>query len=121
MDENTNRGKKEKLEIICKKGNDMNELTNLLNRVCTIQNILLYLVGINLLAFLAMWIDKRKAQYGKWRIKEMTLLILALLGGTIGGIVGMYTFHHKTKKPQFFIGFPVILICQIVCLIMQWI
>jgi len=92
-----------------------------LSTIFSIQNIALYLLFINILAFLAMWIDKRKAKYGKWRIKEMTLLILALLGGSIGGILGMYTFHHKTKKPQFYIGFPVILVCQIVLIVMQWI
>lgn len=75
---------------------------------------IIYLIIINLIAFLSMYIDKRKAKYGKWRIKEYTLFILALIGGSIGSIIGMYTFRHKTKKAGFFIGFPLILILQIV-------
>ena len=74
---------------------------------------IIYLIIINLIAFLAMYIDKRRAKYGKWRIKEHTLFILAILGGSIGAIVGMYTFRHKTKKAKFYIGFPLILICEI--------
>lgn len=64
-----------------------------------------------------MYIDKRRAKYGKWRIKEYTLMIVALIGGSIGSIIGMYTFHHKTKKARFFIGFPFILIMQIILII----
>lgn len=81
---------------------------------------LIYLILINIIAFLAMYIDKRKAKYGKWRIPEQTLLILALIGGSIGAIAGMYTFRHKTKKLRFSIGFPVILILQIILLISVW-
>ena len=80
----------------------------------------IYLIVINVVAFLAMYIDKRKAKYGKWRIPEQTLLILALIGGSIGAIAGMYTFRHKTKKLRFSIGFPVILILQIILLISVW-
>ncbi len=79
---------------------------------------IIYLIIINLIAFLAMYIDKRRAKYGKWRIKEHTLFILAILGGSIGAIVGMYTFRHKTKKMRFVIGFPAILVCEIVLGIM---
>lgn len=79
--------------------------------------IIIYVVGINLIAFLAMYIDKRKAQKSRWRIKESTLFTLVLLGGGIGGIAGMYTFKHKTKKMQFVIGFPAILIIEIICII----
>lgn len=67
--------------------------------------IITYVIVINLIAFLAMYIDKKKAQKGKWRIKESTLFMLVLLGGGIGGIAGMYTFRHKTQKMQFVIGF----------------
>lgn len=74
---------------------------------------IIYLIIINIIAFLAMFIDKRKAKYGKWRIKEHTLFILALIGGSVGAIIGMYTFRHKTKKARFFIGFPVILIVEV--------
>ena len=74
---------------------------------------IIYLIIINIIAFFAMFIDKRKAKYGKWRIKEHTLFILALIGGSVGAIIGMYTFRHKTKKARFFIGFPVILIVEV--------
>ena len=74
---------------------------------------IIYLIVMNLIAFLAMYIDKKRAKYGKWRIKEHTVFVLALLGGSIGAIVGMYTFRHKTQKARFFIGFPAILIAEI--------
>lgn len=79
--------------------------------------IIIYVIAINLIAFLAMYIDKRRARNASWRIKESTLFTLVLLGGGIGGIAGMYTFRHKTKKMQFVIGFPAILIIEIVCII----
>lgn len=69
---------------------------------------------------MAMYIDKRKAKYGKWRIPEQTLLILAIIGGSIGAIAGMYIFRHKTKKLRFSVGFPVILILQIVLIFSIW-
>ena len=79
-----------------------------------IKNIIIYLIAINVIAFFAMWIDKVKAKHGNWRISEKGLFTLVLLGGGIGGIAGMYTFRHKTKKVYFTIGFPVILISEIV-------
>lgn len=82
-----------------------------------IKNITIYILGINLLAFIAMGLDKYKAKKGAWRTPESTLITLVLLGGGIGGIAGMYTFRHKTKKPSFFIGFPAILIIQIIVII----
>ena len=88
-----------------------------INNIFTIKNLIIYLVAINLIAFLAMLIDKKKAEKGKWRTKEATLLTLALIGGSIGEIIGMYVFHHKTQKPKFYIGFPTILITEIVLII----
>ena len=82
-----------------------------------IKYFIIYLVVINLIAFLAMYIDKRKAKYGKWRIPEQTLLVLAIIGGSIGAISGMYIFHHKTQKPRFYIGFPIIIILQILVIV----
>ena len=64
-----------------------------------------------------MFIDKKKAKRGRWRIKESTLLFLALIGGSIGEIIGMHVFHHKTQKPKFFIGVPVIIVLQILLII----
>lgn len=83
-------------------------------KIFTIQNIIIYLLIINVIAFLAMWLDKRKAEKGKWRISETTLLLLGVLGGSIGGMIGMYTFRHKTKKKRFTIGMPAILIIEII-------
>lgn len=88
-----------------------------MDNIFTIKSILIYLLVINLTTFLAMYIDKRKAKWGKWRTKESTLFTLVLLGGGIGGIAGMYIFRHKTKKTRFVIGFPAILIIEIICAI----
>lgn len=76
-----------------------------------------YILIINLVGFVAMYIDKKKAERNEWRIKEGTLLSIALLGGGIGGMIGMYKFRHKTKKLKFTIGFPTIIITQIVVII----
>lgn len=77
----------------------------------------IYLVAINLISFLTMYIDKKKAKKGKWRISEWTLFMLVILGGGIGGIAGMKVFRHKTKKAKFYIGFPAIVILQIALVI----
>ena len=87
------------------------------SNIFTLKNIIIYLLIINIIAFLAMFIDKKKAEKDRWRIKESTLLTLALIGGSIGAIVGMYTFHHKTKKPRFFIGIPVMIVLQILLIV----
>lgn len=80
--------------------------------------LLLYLLIINAAAFLLMLIDKRKAQKNKWRIPEKTLFTVAIFGGSIGALAGMYTFRHKTKHLSFVIGMPVILAGHI--LLMIW-
>lgn len=85
-----------------------------MEKIFTIKNIVIYLVVINLIALLAMYIDKTKAKKGKRRISEKTLFTLVALGGGIGGIAGMYLFRHKTKKTKFVIGFPMILIFEII-------
>lgn len=77
-------------------------------------NIIIYLLAINLIGLLMMYIDKKKAKYGRWRISEKALLIAALLGGSIGTITGMYWFRHKTQKIKFTLGFPTILISEII-------
>ena len=84
------------------------------------KNILLYLIAINLFGFFIMWLDKRKAKKGAWRIPEKTLFIVTALGGGIGTIAGMYTFRHKTQKLNFVIGFPVITILEIIAFIWFW-
>lgn len=88
-----------------------------MEEIFTIPNILLYVLIINVIGFCAMWIDKRKAQHGSWRIQEKTLFTITLLGGGIGTILGMYAFRHKTQKLRFTLGFPVILISEIVLII----
>lgn len=75
--------------------------------------VAVYLVIINLMTFIAYGMDKRKAKKGKWRIPEKTLLLFAVLGGSVGALLGMYLFHHKTKHAKFTIGVPVILALQI--------
>ena len=88
-----------------------------MEEILTIKNIIIYLLGINVITFFAMWLDKYKAKKGKWRTQEKTLFTLVALGGGIGGIAGMYTFRHKTKKSRFIIGFPLIIIMQILLII----
>lgn len=75
--------------------------------------ILGYLLIINALGFLLMLVDKRKARKNLWRIPEATLMTCAALGGSIGSLMGMYTFRHKTRHPKFTVGIPVILAMQI--------
>lgn len=82
--------------------------------IFTTKNIIIYFVLINIIGFLIMYIDKRKAKLGRWRIPEKTLFFITALGGGIGTIVGMYTFRHKTQKIQFVIGFPFITILEII-------
>ena len=77
----------------------------------------IYLVIINLAAFLLMAMDKSRARKHQWRIPEKTLFLSAILGGSIGAIAGMYTFHHKTKHWYFVIGMPAILIVQIALIV----
>ena len=74
---------------------------------------LCYLIFINLIGFLLMGADKRKARRNKWRIPEKTLFLAAILGGSIGSILGMYYFRHKTRHTAFVVGMPCILILQI--------
>ena len=75
--------------------------------------LIVYLLIINLIGFALMGIDKRKAIHHKYRISEKTLFLASLLGGSIGSILGMQTFRHKTKHWYFVIGMPAILILQI--------
>mgnify|MGYP003294755581 CR=1 FL=1 len=76
------------------------------------QIILAALLLVNIVAFAAYGIDKRKAQKGRWRIPESTLLLLAFFGGAIGALMGMRVFHHKTKHWKFKILVPLFLILQ---------
>lgn len=74
---------------------------------------LIYLVFVNILGFALMGIDKKKAEAGKWRIPEKTLFFVAMIGGSVGSILGMKTFRHKTKHTKFTVGMPAILVFQV--------
>lgn len=77
----------------------------------------LYLLIINALSFLLMLADKRKAKRKVWRIPEATLMGTAAVGGSLGALLGMYTFRHKTRHKKFTIGVPALLILHIAGLI----
>ena len=83
-----------------------------------IQILLVYLLIVNALGFILMLVDKIKAKKNLWRIPEATLFLVAAIGGSIGSILGMYTFRHKTKHVSFLLGMPLILAVQIVIVIL---
>lgn len=73
----------------------------------------LYLILINAAAFWLMRSDKRRAQKKQWRIPEATLMLSAILGGSVGALAGMYLFRHKTRHIKFTLGIPLILLIQL--------
>ena len=75
--------------------------------------LLYYFLAINLIAFILYGIDKLKARKNLWRIPESTLLLIAVIGGSIGAWLGMYVGHHKTMHLKFKYGVPIILVLQI--------
>lgn len=79
--------------------------------------VMIYLISINVIGFLEMYIDKRRAIKGKWRIKENRLFITAFFGGSLGLYMGMRIFRHKTKQPLFKYGIPLIILVQITLLV----
>ena len=78
-----------------------------------------YLSVINFTTWAAYGLDKGRAKSGKWRIPERTLLLLALIGSSLGALAGMIMFRHKTRKPKFFISVPVMFVvhCVIVAML----
>lgn len=76
-------------------------------------HLIYYLIFINIISFLSMFIDKKKAIKRKWRIKESTLFLLSFIGGSLGVLLGIYSFRHKTKHIKFTLGIPLILIVQV--------
>ena len=76
------------------------------------------LLGLNVLTFFVYGFDKYKAKRGSWRIPESTLLLLALLGGSIGAWFGMKVWHHKTLHKKFKYGIPLILLAQLVLIVL---
>ena len=73
----------------------------------------LYLAAENAVTFLVYSADKRRAKKDQWRVPEKTLFLLPLLGGSVGGILGMRVFHHKTRHWYFQVGLPLILAAQL--------
>lgn len=85
----------------------------IVKNVLTLKNIIIYLLIMNVVNFILMCYDKNEAKKHEWRISEKTFFIISLIGGSIGGLLGMKVFHHKTKKWYFKYGFLVILLMQI--------
>lgn len=81
--------------------------------------ILMYLLIMNALGLILMIVDKNLARQRRRRISELNLFVVAILGGSLGSLIGMYMVRHKTKHPKFTIGMPVILCTQI--LLMIWV
>lgn len=83
--------------------------------------VLLWLLAWNLIAFALMGADKAKARRGRWRIPEKTLFLSALLGGSVGAMLGMSLFRHKTQHRSFCVGMPLILAAQLLALLaLSW-
>ncbi len=80
----------------------------------TLMILIVYLLLVNLIAFALMGIDKSKAKRGAWRIPEKSLFLSAIIGGSVGAILGMQIFRHKTKHWYFQYGMPLILVLQII-------
>ncbi|MBQ6135248.1 MAG: DUF1294 domain-containing protein [Bacilli bacterium] len=75
-----------------------------------------YVLGVNILGFVLMGLDKYFSIKDQYRISENTLLSVALIGGSVGSYIGMFFFHHKTKKRRFLIGIPCCILLHIYCL-----
>ncbi len=80
--------------------------------------VLYYLLGVNILTFLVYGIDKSKARRKAWRISECTLLMLAVIGGSVGALFAMRLFHHKTLHKKFRYSVPLIMALQVVVALM---
>lgn len=84
--------------------------------------LLFYLLAVNVLSLVLMALDKSRARRGRWRIPEKGLFLAAVLGGSAGGIAGMYLFRHKTRRRRFVFGLPAILLLQLsaAALLYRW-
>ena len=77
------------------------------------KNMVIYLLAVNFVAFLLYGDDKSRARRHAWRIPEKVLMGAAVIGGSIGALLGMSIFHHKTRKPKFPIGIPLIMLVEV--------
>ena len=81
--------------------------------------LLFCIIGVNVITFVVYGIDKLKAKKGKWRVPETTLLLLAIVGGSVGAWCGVKVWHHKTMHAKFKYGIPLIMAMQaglLICL-----
>ncbi|MBP5331295.1 MAG: DUF1294 domain-containing protein [Lachnospiraceae bacterium] len=83
--------------------------------------IIAYLAIMNIIGFAIMGADKKKAKDNAWRIRESTLFLISLIGGSIGTLVGMYVFRHKTRHWYFVVGMPLILILHIAAAVLIYV
>ncbi|MBR3413507.1 MAG: DUF1294 domain-containing protein [Bacteroidales bacterium] len=79
--------------------------------------LIYYLLAINVLTFIVYGVDKWKARRGRWRVPEVTLLVLAAAGGSVGAWVAMQLFRHKTQKKKFRYGVPVLFVLQLAAVV----
>lgn len=85
----------------------MSIISNFNNKEVT---FLVYIIIVNIVSFFTFGLDKSKSKKNDWRISEMSLMVLALLGGAAGALLGMVVFKHKTSKVKFTLGIPIIFI-----------
>lgn len=83
----------------------------------SVRIVLYYCLGVNAFSFVLYGLDKWKSKRSKWRIPEATLLWIAVLGGSVGALLGIHIWHHKTLHPRFKYGVPAILIVQVLLLL----
>lgn len=93
-------------------------MRSILDEYSMLKYIVTYFLIINLIGFIFMGVDKSRAKTKSLRIKEKTLFFVAIIGGSIGSILGMYYFHHKTKHKNFVYGMPSILGVQLCVIIL---
>ena len=79
--------------------------------------LIYYLLAVNVLTFIVYGVDKWKAQRGRWRVPEASLLGLAALGGSVGAWLAMQLFHHKTQKKKFRYGVPALFVLQVAAVV----
>ncbi|NLB80274.1 MAG: DUF1294 domain-containing protein [Clostridiaceae bacterium] len=84
--------------------------------ISNIKILLLYFIIINIIGLVLFGLDKRRAKRGAWRVRERDLFLVAIAGGSLGGLLGMYLFRHKTQHLKFKLGFPLIILLQLALL-----